>query len=194
MEHYNHIRLLLQRDVLAPCSGEAKAHYNTVQVFFKIVLVVGWLTKSLYNELWGTIYNKGWGDPWHSPLWQFNYPHDCSTTLMTVHLPYDYYIQLLRLDLHLTWLNITMHMYSCETIWLDQDITDTWSAAWDQLFDMLVMVKVVSRCQAWSSVMMCMHLMVTSRWSKLLPPLQPVHWFNPFHPTCLLTCTWSSWI
>jgi len=39
MERYNHIHLLLQRDVLAQCSGEAKAHYNNVQAFFKIVLV-----------------------------------------------------------------------------------------------------------------------------------------------------------
>ena len=51
MEHYNHIHFLLQRDVLAPCSGEAKVHYNSVQAFFKIVLVEAWLTKSLYNEL-----------------------------------------------------------------------------------------------------------------------------------------------
>jgi len=50
---------------------------------------------------------------------------------------------------------------------------------WYQLFDMLVMAKLVSWCQAWSFVMVCMHLMVTSCWRKLLPPLQLVHWFNP---------------
>ena len=31
MEIYSHIRLLLQRDVLASCSGEPKAHYNIVE-------------------------------------------------------------------------------------------------------------------------------------------------------------------
>ena len=49
---------------------------------------------------------------------------DSSTTLMTLHLLYDCYIQLLTLDLHLTWLNITMHMYSCETTWLEQALQD----------------------------------------------------------------------
>ena len=39
---------------------------------------------------------------------------DSSTTLMTLHLLYDYYIQLFTLDLHLSRLNITMEMYSCE--------------------------------------------------------------------------------
>ena len=54
---------------------------------------------------------------------------DSSTTLTTLRLLYDCYIQLLTLELHLTWLNIRMHMYSCETTWLEkalQDITDTW--------------------------------------------------------------------
>ena len=55
---------------------------------------------------------------------------DSSTTLMTLLLLYDCYIQLLTLDLHFTWLNITMHMYSCETTWIEQalqDITNTQS-------------------------------------------------------------------
>jgi len=51
MERYNHVRLLLQGDELAPCSGEAKARYNTVQALSKVVLSEAWLTKSLYNEL-----------------------------------------------------------------------------------------------------------------------------------------------
>ena len=63
MERYSDICLLLQKDVLAPCSGEAKALYNIVQAFFNIVLVEAWLTKSTYNELGGTIYSKRWGDP-----------------------------------------------------------------------------------------------------------------------------------
>jgi len=51
VEHYSHCRLLLQRDILALHSGEAKACYNTVQAFSKVLLLEAWLTKSLYNEL-----------------------------------------------------------------------------------------------------------------------------------------------
>ena len=94
VERYSHIRLLLQRDELALCSGEAKARYNTVQALSKIVLSETWLTKILYNELWGTIYSKGWGDPWHSPLWQFNYPHDSSPTLRLLHPTIDTWLTL----------------------------------------------------------------------------------------------------
>ena len=100
MERYSHIRLLLQRDVLAPCSGESKACYNIVQALSKIVLLEDWLTKSLYNELWGTIYSKGWGDPRHSPFWQFNYPPNSSPTLRLLHLTID------------TWLTLDMTLHS----------------------------------------------------------------------------------
>jgi len=51
VERYSHIHLLLQRDVLALRSGEAKAHYNIVQALSKIVISEAWLTKILYNEL-----------------------------------------------------------------------------------------------------------------------------------------------
>ena len=135
MKFYSHIHLILQRDVLALCSGEAKARTNIVQAFFKIVLVEAWLTKSLYNELWGTIYSKGRGDPCHSPLWPFNYPHDSSPTVWLLH-------SLLRLDLHLTWINITMHMYPCEQ-WLEQaklDTTLTYKTIEVQLFDILMLI------------------------------------------------------
>lgn len=57
--------------------------------------------------------------------------YDSSITLMTLHLLYDCYIQLLTLYLHLTLLNITMRMYSCETTWLEKAlkyITTTQSA------------------------------------------------------------------
>ena len=99
MKHYSHIYLLLQRDELAPCNGESKAHYNIVQVLSKIVLSEDWLTKGLYNELWGTMYRKGWGDPWHSPLWPFNYPHDSSPSLWPLHLTMD------------TWLTLDMNQH-----------------------------------------------------------------------------------
>ncbi len=59
------------------------------------------------------------------------------------------------------------------------------------------MVKVVSWCQAYSVVMVCMHLMVTSCWSDLFPRLQPMHWFVPFiqlicyHVHGHLRCSWT---
>jgi len=49
LDHYSYKRLLLQRDVLALCSGEAKVPYNTVQALSKIVLLEAWLTKSNYK-------------------------------------------------------------------------------------------------------------------------------------------------
>jgi len=135
VECYNHIHLLLQRDELTLCSGESKVHYNTAQAFLKTVLVESWLKKILYNELWGTIYSKGLGDTWHSPLWPFNYPHDSSSTLWLLH-------PLLRLDLHLTWLNITMHMYPCEQ-WLEHgkiEIIQTYTTIDFQLLDILMLI------------------------------------------------------
>ena len=50
-ERYSHCCLLLQRDILALHNEEAKAHYNTLQDFSKILLSESWLTKGLYNEL-----------------------------------------------------------------------------------------------------------------------------------------------
>lgn len=35
VERYNYICVLLQRDELALCSGEAKVHYNTIQALSK---------------------------------------------------------------------------------------------------------------------------------------------------------------
>lgn len=49
---------------------------------------------------------------------------DNPTTLMTLHLLYDCYIQQLTLHIHLKWLNITMHMFSCEMTWLEQALQD----------------------------------------------------------------------
>ena len=49
---------------------------------------------------------------------------DSSSTLMNLHLLYDYYIQLSTLDLHLTRRYITMHMYPCETKWLEKAMLD----------------------------------------------------------------------
>ena len=49
---------------------------------------------------------------------------DSSTTLMTLHLLYDCYIQLSTLELQLTRHYITVHVYSCETTWLEQAMQD----------------------------------------------------------------------
>ena len=95
MERYSHIRLLLQRYVLALFSGEPKIHHNIVQALFKIVLVEAWLTKSLKMSYGGIFIAKG-GVILDIPLCE------SSTTLMTLHLLYDYYIQPLTLHLHLT--------------------------------------------------------------------------------------------
>ena len=190
MECYNHIHLLLQRDVLAPCNCEARAHYNTVKAFFKIVLVESWLKKSLYNELWGTIYRKGWGDPWHSLC-------DSSTTLMALHLLYDCYIQPLTLDIQLIWLNITMHMYSCETTWLEQalqDITNTrsvemrptlWYACDGEGGEMMPSLVINDGVYAPHGEILLKKSLASIATSALIQSL---------HPTCLLTCAWSSWV
>ena len=124
MQRYNHNRLLLQRDILALHNGEAKARYNIFQALSKILLSKAWLTKILYNELWGTIYSKGWGGPWHSPLWLFIYPHDSSSTLWLLHPTIDAWTS--------TWQDVTYNlpMYPCETKWLEQtmqDITNAWT-------------------------------------------------------------------
>jgi len=49
---------------------------------------------------------------------------DNSSTLMTLHLLYHCYIQLPTLDLHLKIHYITMHMYPCETKWLEKAMLD----------------------------------------------------------------------
>jgi len=162
-----------------------------LSVLFPTVLSKAWLTKSLYNELWVYIYSKGWGDPWHSPLWQFIYPHDSSSTLWLLHPTIDTWTS--------TWQGVTLQ---CTCVHVRQNglskpckISLTLGLLWwDQLFDMLVMVKVVSWCQAWSSVMVCTRSMVTSCWSKLLPPLHLGALVWILHPTSLLACTWSSWV
>jgi len=122
---------------------------------------------------------------------------DSSTTFMTLHILYDCYIQPLTLDLHLTWLNITMHMYSRETTWLEkalQDITDTRS--------------VVMRPTLWHSCdgeggemmpSLVVHdgvyaLHVDILLKRTLASVAIGALVRPLHPTRLLTCTWSSWV
>ena len=119
-----------------------------------------------------------------------------STTLMTLHLPYDCYIQLLTLDLHLTWLNITMHMYSCETTWLEQalqDITNTLSV--------VVRPTLWHDCDGEDGELMpslsvrdgvhAPHGDILLKWTLASVATGPL--VRPLHPTCLLTCTWYSW-
>jgi len=50
-EHYSHYHLLFQRDVLTLYCEEDKAHYNTLQDFYKLHLYESCLPKSMYNEL-----------------------------------------------------------------------------------------------------------------------------------------------
>ena len=122
---------------------------------------------------------------------------DSSTTLLTLHLLHDCYIQLLKLDLHLTWLNIIMHMYSCETAWLEQalqDITSTWSTMvrstlWyardgeaSELMPRLVVRDVVY----------APHRDILLKRTLAFVATGALVW--PFHPTHLLTCAWSSWV
>jgi len=87
MERYSHYCLLLQIDVLALHYGEAKARYNTLQAFSKILLLEAWLTKMPYNDLQGSTNAKG------GVTLDISFC-DSSPTLMTLHLLHDCYIQL----------------------------------------------------------------------------------------------------
>lgn len=122
---------------------------------------------------------------------------DSSTTLMNLHLLYDCYIQLLTLDLHLTWLNITMHMYSCETTWLEQalqDITDTqstvlrptlWHACDREAGEMIPSLVVRDGVHA-------PHGDILLKWTFSFVATSAL--VRALHVTHLLTCAWSSWV
>jgi len=123
--------------------------------------------------------------------------YDSSTTLMTLNLLYDIYIQLLTLDLHLTWLNITMHMYSCETTWLEQalqDIIDTrstvvrptlWYACYGEAGEMFPSLVICDVVHASHGDILLKRTLASVATSALVQPLLP---------TRLLTCAWSSWV
>ena len=122
---------------------------------------------------------------------------DSSTTQMTLHLLYDCYIQLLTLDLHLMWLNITMHMYSCETTLLEksmQDITDTrstmmrptlWHACDGEGGEMMPSLVIRDGVHA-------PHGDILLKWT--LASIAPGALVSILHPTRLLTCACSSWV
>ena len=122
---------------------------------------------------------------------------DNSTTLMTLHVLYDCYIQLLTLDLPLTWLNITIHMYSCETKWLEQalqDITNTqfammrqtlWHACDGEGGDLMPSLVVRDGVHAPHGDILLKRTLASVATGALVRPL---------HPTHLLTCTWFSWV
>ena len=122
---------------------------------------------------------------------------DNSTTLMTLRLLYDCYIQLLTHELHLTWLNITMHMYSCETTWLGQalqDITNTRSV--------VVRPTLWHACDGEGGKLMpsfVIHDGVHAPHGDILlkqtlPSIATGALVWPLHPTHLLTWAWSSWV
>ena len=122
---------------------------------------------------------------------------DFSTTLMTLHLLYDCYIQFLTLDLHLTWLNITMHMYSCETTWLEQalqDITGTWSAMvrptlWhacdSEAGELMLSLVICDGVHAPHGDILLKQTLASIATGALV---------RLIHPTHMLTCAWSSWV
>ena len=95
VKHYSQEHVLLQRSILALRYGEAKALHNTPKPFLCLSLAKSLVPKSLFYVLRGPIYNKGWGDPWHSFLWLFDYPHDSSTSLQVTH--------------YITWWPFTFH-------------------------------------------------------------------------------------
>jgi len=122
---------------------------------------------------------------------------DSSTTLMTLHLLYDCYIQLLTLDLQLTWINITMCMYSCETTCREkalQDITNTQST--------MVRPTLSHPCDGQTGELLpslVIHDGVHAPHGEILlkqtlPSVATSELVRSLHPTCLLTCAWSSWI
>jgi len=111
VEHYKQHRLLLERDVLTMHCGEDMPRHNTLQAFFKQCLAKRLAPKILYYVLWGSIYSKGWGDPWHSPLtlglpsWLFKSHSDCShSTSDTWNFTYNMFTII-----------YIFHMYPCET-------------------------------------------------------------------------------
>jgi len=122
---------------------------------------------------------------------------DNSIILMTLHLLYDCYIQLLTLDLHLTWLNITMHMYSCETTWLEQalqDITATqsimlrpiiWHACDGEVGELMLSLVVHDGVHAPHGDLLLKRTLSSIAIGALVRPL---------HPTHPLTCAWYSWL
>lgn len=78
MEHYSEEHLLLQRSILSLCYGEVKTLHNTPKPFLILSLTKSLAFKSPFYELWGSIYNKGWANPWHSLCdslisWLINY-------------------------------------------------------------------------------------------------------------------------
>ena len=95
MECYSQQCLLLQRHILTLHCGEAKAHHNTFQALSKQCIAKAWLPKACSKSYEVLFITKG-GVTLNIPLC------DSSTTLMTLHLLYDCYIQLLTLNLHLT--------------------------------------------------------------------------------------------
>ena len=82
------------------------------------------------------INNKGWGDPWHSPLWLFTYPHNSSTTLWLLHSTIELGLPLCKM-LHTIYTCTHVRQNGlrkpCKTLRLRQ-------LREDQLFDILMMV------------------------------------------------------
>ena len=112
VKHYSQEHLLLQISILILHCGEAKALHNTPTSSLSLSLAKSLAPKTLFYELWGSIYNKWWGDTWHSPLWLFDFPHDSSTSSLndTLHNMMIFHIPLMTLGISLTtYLQIVLH-------------------------------------------------------------------------------------
>ena len=121
-----------------------------------------------------------------------------SPTLMTLHLLYGYCIQLSTLDLHLKIRYITMHMYPCETKWLEQamlDITMTQttigrSTLWHPRNDKQWWTYAKLGSLWWCPCTLWWH----PSGSKLLPPLHLCTLIWLIYPNRLITFTSYSWV
>lgn len=112
VEHYSQEHLLLQRSILTLHYGEAKALHNTPKPSLSLILAKRLVPKSLFYEFWGSIYNKGLGESWHSPLWLFDSPRDPSFSSLndTLHYIVTIHISVMTLEISLsTNLQIILH-------------------------------------------------------------------------------------
>lgn len=125
------------------------------------------------------------------PFW------DHSSTLITLQLLYDCYIQLSTLEIPV---DKTLHYNAHVPMWDKMDWESHARQCWHSdrcgetnSLTCLWWSKVMSWCQAWLSVMLSVHSMVTSCWSELLPSLHSGALIWLLCPTCLIACAWSSW-
>ena len=114
VEHYSQEHLLLQRRIFTVHCRDTNTCQNTPKPYLSLSLAKILAPKSILYDLWGSIYNNGWGDPWHSPLWLFDFPHDSSTSSLndTLHNMMTFHIPLMTLGISLTtYLQIILYFH-----------------------------------------------------------------------------------